>query len=79
MVSIVGFLFSKVGKMFMAVVAALGLLAGVFLAGKKFEEKDQKIEDLEEFKETTKHINEVKPVSGRDAALEFLHDNGDLR
>lgn len=60
-------------------------VAGVFGAyllyakGKQDQRKDQKVEDLQEDLEVIKRIQNVKVNTDRDAAIERLQRNGDLR
>ena len=74
-----GLLTSKLGRMLSGLLAAMGLLVGVYLYGKQTQKQKQKVKDLEGYKETREKIDEVEINTDRDAALDRLRDNNQLR
>lgn len=70
---------SRIGRL---VAGALGVLAGILLvykAGQRDQKKNQKIKDLEDYKETMDDIQDVDINTTRDDALERLRKSGKLR
>jgi len=65
-------------QMWLLVAGAFGVLA-LYGKGRLDQKKDQKLETLEEDLETIKRIQNVKVNTTRDAAVERLRTNGDLR
>jgi len=76
LITIVG---SRVGRLAAGALAAMATILGLFYAGARSEKKNQKIKDLEDFKDTKERIDEVKPSLDRDAATKRLRDNNQLR
>ncbi len=74
-----GLLTSKLGRMLSGLLAAMGLLVGVYLYGKQTQKQKQKVKDLEGYKETREKIDAVEINTDRDAALDRLRDNDRLR
>jgi hypothetical protein len=70
---------SKIVRMLSGLLAGMGLLVGVFLYGKQTQKQKQKIKDLEGYKDTREKIDEVEINTDRDAALDRLRDNNQLR
>jgi hypothetical protein len=70
---------SKLGRIVSGLLAGMGLLVGVFLYGKQTQKQKQKIKDLEGYKDTREKIDEVEINTDRDAALDRLRDNNQLR
>jgi len=68
-----------VGRLAAGALAAMATILGLFYAGARSEKKNQKIKDLEDFKDTKERIDEVKPSLDRDAATKRLRDNNQLR
>lgn len=78
MTTILSLLGSKLGKLVAGLVAALGLLVGVFQYGRKAQREKDRVGDLEDYIETKEKIDEVDRLDS-DAAYERLRDNGWLR
>ena len=70
---------SRLARLVGTVLAAGAGILAIFLSGKRSEKLNQKVEDLEAYKDTKEKIDEVKPSSDRDAALKRLRDNDQLR
>lgn len=70
---------SKLGRMLSGLLAGMGLLVGVYLYGKQTQKQKQKVKDLEGYKETREKIDAVEINTDRDAALDRLRDNDQLR
>ena len=75
----IAFLMSKLGKMISSALAVLALVGAIWLGGRKDAQKDRKIDDLEDFVKRQEDVNEVQINTDRDAALERLRDNNQLR
>lgn len=73
------FLSSKLGKAFASFLAALALVTAIFMAGRKDAKKSRQVHDLQGFIDTQERINEVHVSTDRDAALERLRFNNQLR
>lgn len=59
-----------------ALVAALSIILGVFMSGKRTEREESRVEDLEKYVETKEKIDNVETAPTRDAAVKRLRDNG---
>lgn len=70
---------SKLGRMVSGLLAGMGLLVGMYLYGKQTQKQKQKVKDLEGYKETREKIDAVEINTDRDAALDRLRDNDQLR
>lgn len=70
---------SKLGRMLSGLLAAMGILVGAYFYGKQTQKQKQKVKDLEGYKETREKIDEVEINTDRDAALDRLRDNNQLR
>ncbi len=73
------FLASKIGRVLSSALAILAAIGAVFMAGKRDEKKARQIEDLRDYKETKEKIDETPVTRTRDAAVERLRDNGQVR
>jgi len=73
------FLASKIGRVLSSALAILAAIGAVFMAGKRDEKKARQIEDLRDYKETKEKIDETPVTRTRDAAVERLRDNDQLR
>lgn len=73
------FLTTKLGRILSFSVGILTAVAAVFLAGKRDEKKAQEIRGLKEYKNTKEKIDETPVNRTRDAAVERLRDNDQLR
>jgi hypothetical protein len=74
-----GLLTSKIGRMLSGLLAGMGILVGVYFYGKQTQKQKQKVKDLEGYKDTREKIDEVEINTDRDAALDRLRDNNQLR
>lgn len=70
---------SRLGKILGAVLLATALFFGLIQYGKIGEQKDQRIQKLEEYTSTKQRIEDVKISPSRDAAVERLRGNGLIR
>lgn len=70
---------SKVGRLVAALLTALTILVGVFQFGRKAQRDDDHVEELNEYIETKKRIDNVQVSPDRDAAIDRLRDNGLIR
>lgn len=70
---------SKLGRVVSGLLAAGGILIGVFLYGKKTQKQKQKVKELEGYKETREKIDAVEINTDRATALDRLRDNNQLR
>ena len=75
----ISLLTSKLGRMVSGLLAGMSILVGVFLYGKQTQKQKQKVKDLEGYKETREKIDAVEINTDRDAALDRLRDNDQLR
>ena len=76
LLSIVG---SRIASLVGGVLAVGGMILAVFLSGKRSERQNRKVKDLEAYKNTKERIDEVDAADSRDAALDRLRDNDQLR
>ena len=67
---------SRIRKLLAALVAAATILMGTFFYGRKAQRTDDRVEDLEEYFETTEIIDAVEVSDDPDAAIKRLRDNG---
>ena len=74
-----GLLTSKLGRMVSGLLAGMGVLVGAYFYGKQTQQQKQKVKDLEGYKETREKIDAVEINTDRDAALDRLRDNDQLR
>lgn len=77
--TLMAFLGSKAGKLMAMVAVVLSLFAYVFSAGKESQEKDHKLQAVKDAAKTKERIADVKVSPDRDAAIDRLRDNGNLR
>ena len=70
---------SRVGRLVAGVLAVGGMILAIFSSGKRSERQNQRVRDLEDYKETKERIDEVDASADRDAAIERLRDNDQLR
>lgn len=64
---------------FMALVAILGILFGVYRYGKRVQTEESAVADLKETLETKERIENVEASPDSDAAIERLRSNGWVR
>lgn len=70
---------SKLVSLVAGVLAALGSILLAFVSGKQSEKKNQRIKDLEAYKEAREKIDEVPVNTDVDAALKRLSDDKGVR
>jgi hypothetical protein len=73
------FLMTKLGRILSSILFVVSAIAAIFLAGKRDEKKARQIEDLRDYKETKEKIDETPVTRTRDAAVDRLRDNGQIR
>ncbi len=73
------FLMTKLGRILSSILFVVSAIAAIFLAGKRDEKKARQIEDLRDYKETKEKIDETPVTRTRDAAVERLRDNDQIR
>jgi len=73
------FLSSKVGRLLAALLAGAALIFGSIQFGRKAQKESQKVDDLEDYIETNKEIDDVEAASNSDDAFDRMRDNGWLR
>ena len=67
---------SKIVQRAGAIFVALSVLFGLFQYGRKTQRDDNRVEDMEDYIETKKRIENVQNSPDRDAALERMRRNG---
>jgi hypothetical protein len=67
---------SKIVQSAGAIFVALSVLFGLFQYGRKTQRDDNRVEDMEDYIETKKRIENVQNSPDRDAALERMRRNG---
>lgn len=70
---------SRLRNLAASVLAAVVFIIGLIQYGKQTQKHKQKVRDLKDYKETRERIDEVEPSVDRDAALERLRQNNQLR
>lgn len=70
---------SRLGRILSALLAAVVVLAGMFLSGRHTQRKSEEVDDLKDYVKTQEAVNEVEPSPTRDAAVERLRDNDLIR
>ncbi len=73
------FLMTKLGRILSSILFVVSAIAAIFLAGKRDEKTARQIEDLRDYKETKEKIDETPVTRTRDAAVERLRDNDQIR
>ncbi len=73
------FLMTKLGRILSSILFVVSAIAAIFLAGKRDEKKARQIEDLRDYKETKEKIDETPVTRTRDAAVDRLRDNDQIR
>ena len=76
---LVGLVGSRLKTLVASILAAGALIVGVFLLGKNTEKRKQKVKDLQAYKDTKERIDEADVNTDRDAAIDRLRDNDQLR
>ena len=72
-------LFGTLKARLIGLLAALTVVLGIYLKGRSDQKEKERVEDLEEYIDTTEKINEVSESDTRDAAVERLRRNGIIR
>ena len=67
---------SKIVQRAGAILVALSVFFGLFQYGRKTQRDDNRVEDMEDYIETKKRIENVQNSPDRDAALERMRRNG---
>ena len=70
---------SRLRNLAAAVLAAGVFIFGLIQYGKQTQKHRQEVKDLKSYKDTRERIDEVEPSADRDAALERLRRNNQLR
>jgi hypothetical protein len=76
MMTLLATLKSKIVQRAGAILVALSVLFGLFQYGRKTQRDDNRVEDMEDYIETKKRIENVQNSPDRDAALERMRRNG---
>ena len=76
MMALLATLKSKIVQIAGAILVALSVLFGLFQYGRKTQRDDNRVEDMEDYIETKKRIENVQNSPDRDAALERMRRNG---
>jgi len=76
MMTLLATLKSKIVQIAGAILVALSVLFGLFQYGRKTQRDDNRVEDMEDYIETKKRIENVQNSPDRDAALERMRRNG---
>lgn len=76
MMGLLATLKSKIVQSAGAIFVALSVLFGLFQYGRKTQRDDNRVEDMEDYIETKKRIENVQNSPDRDAALERMRRNG---
>lgn len=77
--AVIGLFTTKIGRILGALLAAATILIGAVQYGRKAQREDDRVEDLEDFIETKKEIDNVEAAPDSDTAFERLRTNGWLR
>ena len=70
---------SRLRNLAVSVLAAVVFIFGLIQYGRQTQKHKDDVKDLRDYKETRERIDEVEPSSDRDAALERLRRNNQLR
>ena len=76
MMGLLATLKSKIVQRAGAIFVALSVLFGLFQYGRKTQRDDNRVEDMEDYIETKKRIENVQNSPDRDASLERMRRNG---
>ena len=76
MMGLLATLKSKIVQRAGAILVALSVFFGIFQYGRKTQRDDNRVEDMEDYIETKKRIENVQNSPDRDAALERMRRNG---
>ena len=70
---------SRLRNLAVSVLAAVVFIFGLIQYGRQTQKHKDEVKDLKDYKETRERIDEVQPSADRDAALERLRRNNQLR
>ena len=73
------FVGSKVGRLVASALAALATILLVFKAGRRDMKKDLRVENLKDYKRVKEAEDAVDTDLDRDARIERMRDNGNVR
>ena len=76
MMTLLATLKSKIVQRAGAILVALGVFFGLFQYGRKTQRDDNRVEDMEDYIETKKEIDDVENSPDRGTALDRLRRNG---
>ena len=70
---------SRIRNLVAGVLAAIVFVFGLIQYGKQTQKHKREVKDLKDYKETRERIDEAQPSTDRDAALERLRRNKQVR
>ena len=70
---------SRLRNLAVSVLAAVVFIFGLIQYGRQTQKHKDEVKDLRDYKETRERIDEVEPSADRDAALERMRRNNQLR
>lgn len=70
---------SRLGRLAASVLAAIAIVFGLILYGKKIQKQQEMVEDLEDYKKIRERIDETPISVDLDDALDRLSKNDQLR
>lgn len=70
---------SRIRNLVVGALAAIVFVIGLIQYGRQTQKHRDEVRDLRDYKETRERIDEVEPSADRDAALERLRRNNQLR
>lgn len=70
---------SRIRNLAVGALAAIVFVIGLIQYGRQTQKHRDEVRDLRDYKETRERIDEVEPSADRDAALERLRRNNQLR
>ena len=73
------FLTSKVGRLLAGLLTAVAVLFGTIQYGRKAQREADRVDELEDYIDTKKEIDDVEASTDPDAAFKRLRNNGWLR
>jgi hypothetical protein len=76
---LIGFVGSRLKALVVSVSAAGALIAAAFFYGRRTEAQKRTVKDLKAYKDTRERIDEADINTDRDAAIDRLRDNDQLR
>ena len=70
---------SRLRNLAVSALAATVFVFGLIQYGRQTQKHKEEVKDLKDYKETRERIDEVQPSADRDAALERMRRNNQLR